>query len=218
MEWPDLGKNHSISEQVYNEIYNRIVTGNLRAEDRIIERELATSMGISRAPVREAFRRLCEDRLVILVPRGGCFVAKLSKKEIREIYEIRKHLECMALRHAMERLNKKRLATIKYELEKLKKVKNTNSIKKAVKLDTEFHQMVSESSDCINLQDMLRKLRARMEMLRVTEARSLKKTEEGVAEHINIVDAILRDDLDTATGLLAEHIEHTMQDVLQSYE
>jgi len=114
----NLKKDNSLSEKVYQRIYKRIISGTLKGGDKITEASISSSMGISRAPVREALKRLSEDHLVVLVPRSGCFIALLSKEEVEEIYEIRKRLECMALEYAFEKLDINEVRDLKNEFQK----------------------------------------------------------------------------------------------------
>ena len=142
MKMPNLKKDNSISETVYQVIYKQILSGKLKPSDRITEQGLSESMGISRAPIMEAFKKLAEDKLVILKPRSGCHIANLSSTEVEEIYEIRKRLESMALEYAFNKIDRDELKKIKQGFKDCKKLETLNLITKEVRLDTKFHKMI----------------------------------------------------------------------------
>jgi DNA-binding GntR family transcriptional regulator len=173
-------------------------------------------MHISRAPVREALKRLAEDHLVVLVPRSGCFVAELSKKEIEEIYEIRRRLETMALEYGFEKLDRSRLAQLKSKFITCLTINEPKRSQKEVKLDTQLHQLISQSSQCPNLEEMLGKLRARIQVFRIREALTPQWATLALKEHIEILTAIIKGDKEESIRLLGEHIENTKQTILDS--
>src|SRR4051812_16469171 len=83
-------------------IRQQIVEGRLVPGQRLIARDLVEQLGISRGPLREAFRRLAADGLVDLIPNRGAMVRRLSNDEIAQVYQIREALEGYAARRAAE--------------------------------------------------------------------------------------------------------------------
>ena len=152
MRLPRLEKDNSLSQVVYQAVYEQILNGLMKPGEKITEAGISESMGISRAPVREALKRLAEDRLVTLVPRSGCSVSELSAQEIEEIFEIRKRLECMALEYAFERFDLKQIKQFRDRFLACKKKTGVAFVKSEIQLDTQFHNLISRSSCCPNLQ------------------------------------------------------------------
>lgn len=91
----------SLRERVADLLLNRILSGELRPGVQLVESEIATQLGISRAPVREALQILANSNLVDIVPYRGASVRKLSRVDIDEVYSLRTILEVFALRRAM---------------------------------------------------------------------------------------------------------------------
>ena len=79
----------TIKEEVYRNIKDAIIKGKLRHKDALIEMEIAREMNVSRAPIREALKKLEQERFVVSVPRKGYHVAPITKKGIKEIYNKR---------------------------------------------------------------------------------------------------------------------------------
>jgi len=86
-----------VGESVLQHIRVHIIIGELSPGQKLNEIELSSGLGISRAPLREAFRILENEHLVVSVPRKGCFVTEISLKDCREIFEAREMIECAAI-------------------------------------------------------------------------------------------------------------------------
>ena len=218
MKLKNLKQDNSLSERVYQQLHKSLVTGTLRPGQKIVESELATMMGISRTPIREAMKRLAKDHLIVLVPRSGCYVTTLSEKDIHEIYDIRLRLESMALEYAFDRLasNPGKLVQLKEDFENCIGEPEEKFIKSEIRLDTKLHNIISRQSDCPTLQGMLANLRARLELFRQQTTLTSTRAAQALQEHINIIQAILDNDEDLALMHFAEHIRHTKENVLSS--
>ncbi len=90
------GKEHSVADY----LSNAILSGRYVPGQRLVEAELTGILGVSRSPVREAFRRLSAAGLLEIVPNRGAVVRRLSKVEALELFEIRTELEALAVRRA----------------------------------------------------------------------------------------------------------------------
>jgi DNA-binding GntR family transcriptional regulator len=88
----------SLVERVATDLRQAIVEGRLRPGDKLSDARIAADMGLSRAPVREAIRRLAAQGLVEEAPRRGAFVSRLSRVGVHEIYDCRRALEGIAAR------------------------------------------------------------------------------------------------------------------------
>ena len=216
MSTSNFKKDNSFSAKVYQRIYRKIISGSLKSGDKITEAGISSSMGISRAPVREALKRLAEDHLVVLVARSGCFVAQLSREEVEEVYEIRKRLECMALEYAFEKLDINQIKRLKNEFRKCLDTSRPKRIKREIQLDAQLHNMVSRMSGCKNVEEMLGKLRARIQVFRVKEADYVTRADDALREHMNLLNAIIAKNKRAAIKSLAAHIEHTKNNVLSN--
>src|SRR5262249_57884008 len=96
----------------YDQVRKAILSGALRPMERITEADVASRLGLSRTPVREAFGLLAAEGLIVVVPQRGSFVSQLRIDDILEIYQIRTPLECMAARAAAETIDEATLAML----------------------------------------------------------------------------------------------------------
>ena len=86
-----------VTQSIFEVLSNRIITSQLKDGERLNENRLATEYNISRGPLREAFRLLEKEGLVTSIPRKGTFVKELRRKDIEEVFQIRKMIECFAI-------------------------------------------------------------------------------------------------------------------------
>jgi len=114
-------------EEAYRHLHSALRLGRYRAGDRLIPEEIATELGMSRMPVRDAFRRLAADGLVVIRPNRGCIVAGLTLEEIYETFEIRSVLEGLAVRLAMPRINGEIIAELERLLDRMERAGQSGS-------------------------------------------------------------------------------------------
>jgi DNA-binding GntR family transcriptional regulator len=87
----------SVTDSVTEYLRKQIITGELAADQRLNETDLASRLDISRPPLREAFRILENEHLVVSIPRKGTYVSNLSVEDLQEVYQAREMLECYAI-------------------------------------------------------------------------------------------------------------------------
>ena len=95
----------NLSEQIIDAIRNAIVEGRFRPGDKIPEAELAEQLGVSRTPVREAFKLLEQQGLIEIRSKHGTYVASMNRAEAEDGLHVRAALEALAVRQALERLS-----------------------------------------------------------------------------------------------------------------
>lgn len=95
----------SVTESIAHYLRVHIITGELLPKEKLNEVELASRLGVSRAPLREAFRLLATEQLIVSLPRRGCLVTGISVKACQDIFESREMMECFAI----ELLKEKRI-------------------------------------------------------------------------------------------------------------
>lgn len=138
----------------------RILRGELKPGQRIIERVIANELEISKTPVREALTQLEGEGWVKITPHKGAIVTALSLKELREIYLVRIHLEGLATRLAAERMTEATLEKLR-ELVATMAPLGADRIDDFMTLQAEFHSVFYRSSEHLILCDLLDSLRHR---------------------------------------------------------
>ncbi len=204
-----LSERKTLSEQVYHEIKEAIIAGDIAQGAKITEDKLAKKYGISRGPLREALRRLESTRLLIKIPHAGMRVVTLTPKMIEEIYIVREALEGMSARLAANCMKDDEINAL-YELLE----RHANTIKKADgKLylqhegDLDFHFRIAQASNNQWLMDLLsNELYQLLRMCRHRSSQAPARPIKALAEHKQIVDAIAARDAELAEMLMRRHI------------
>ena len=103
-----------LRDVVFNTLRQAILRGELKPGERLMEIQLANKLGVSRTPIREAIRKLELEGLVLMIPRKGAEVAEITEKNMRDVLEVRKALEELAVQLACDKITQEELE----ELEK----------------------------------------------------------------------------------------------------
>lgn len=125
-------------EEAHRHIQQALRLGRYKPGERLIAEDIAAEIGTSRMPVREAFRRLAADGLVVLRPNRGCIVAGLTLDELYEVFEIRSVLEGLAVRLAIYRIDEEVLDELERLLERMERAGQSGSSDWVVR-HQEFH-------------------------------------------------------------------------------
>lgn len=154
----DNGFNQSLAESVCKKIEKLIIDGALAPGDRIRENLLASQLGVSRGPVREACRLLKATGLVTIVPRQGAFVRSLDVGEIINLFEIRSALGRLAGSQAAVSITSEQLSSLESLINLMEEtVRLANSIDFTA-LNIRFHSTLYEATNNSRLADLDRKM------------------------------------------------------------
>ena len=205
----------SLAEQAYHTIRDLIVTLELPPGAPVREPELVISLGIGRTPIREALRRLAQERLVEVFPRRGIFVTTVDLRDLARLCEVRAVLEPEAARLAAERATQTDLDDLQ-ELLAVLELRRRREDRWLIELDQRIHRTIYRASHNSFLAETLEKYYAHA--LRIWML-ALARTDLGAAvhQHGELLDAILRGRGDRAAALMRAHVEafeEAMRDVL----
>jgi DNA-binding GntR family transcriptional regulator len=131
----------TLKDQVSHLVRGAILSGRIKAGERLNESKLARDLGVSRIPIREALQELQERGLVINIPRRGKFVISLSEEEIQKINSLRVILEGEALRLCRANVSSQGVQSLKNVIEKMTESGELPEIEAAA-LDLEFHRTI----------------------------------------------------------------------------
>ena len=140
----------ALRDQVLDSIRNAIIRGTLKASEKIPEEELATRLGVSRTPIREAIRILEQQGIVRVRPKEGTYVASFGSEEVEDGLQVRLALEELALRQSIERLSSQEWSKHCDRLQKLldsmfDAAEKVDAVK-SIELDIEWHDRTIEAS------------------------------------------------------------------------
>jgi DNA-binding GntR family transcriptional regulator len=202
-----------LSEIVYRRIRRSVLRGEFQQGAGITEAELAGRFHVSKTPIREALRRLGQEGLIVTVPHRGAKVVGLTRADLEEIYLMRSRLESLAARIAAERLTAEDAAEFRAIIDELQvhtAAGNTDAIRH---LNVNLHELIWRTSRSRRLAQTLSYLQDYAEMSRSTKLAAPRGGQMLLAEHSNIVQAILDKDPDRAEGAMVQHIAYMLEEL-----
>ena len=203
-----LEKHLTLREKILENIRDAIVSGSLKAGSRVSEPELAERYGISRTPIREAFRQLESEGYLTVIPRRGAIVSEFSPKDVEEFYAIKSIMEGYAARRACEKLTKKDLDRLQAINDKLAELARAGDIKHFFKVHSDFHELFIKAADNEKLHELIAGLVTKFQRLRFTSLSLPGRMEISVQEHEKIIDAFRNRDADLAETLVRKNAEY----------
>ncbi|BCR02962.1 GntR family transcriptional regulator [Desulfuromonas versatilis] len=211
-----IERHQTLREKILETIREAILKGALKPGEKVAEPELAERFGISRTPIREAFRQLESEGYLSVIPRKGAVVASLSERDVEEFYAIKSILEGYAARIAAERLSERdleRLETINNNLEKLAR---DGDVKNFFRVHNEFHELFIRAAGNDKLLELINQLVLKFNRLRMASLSLPGRMEISVREHHKIIEAFRAQDGARADELVSKTAAIGGQVLIQS--
>ena len=189
-----------------------IFHGRLRAGEHLVTQDLARRFGVSHTPVREALITLAGIGIIDLLPNRGAVVRRVTAREVREVCQVRRLLECAATHSACGRIDAEHLQALADDLEQLMSRHGPRFIEEARAIDSRLHDLIAESCGNAFLAKELSRLKTLFRAFRDVawqrdEARNdFHRLAEEAHEHLAIVRALLAGDPRQAARAMARHI------------
>ena len=194
------------SEQLGEEIEERIVTGIYPPGMRLDEQELANAFGVSRTPVREALIQLASAGLVDMRPRRGATVPEMSAERLCEMFEVMAELEAMCGRLAARRILPVEQARLLDAHRACEAARDEGNPDLYYQLNEVLHRCIYEASHNGFLAEQASALHRRLRPYRRLQLRVRDRMTNSYSEHAAVVDAILCGDSELAASLLRGHV------------
>lgn len=196
---------HNVTEQ----LRDMIVENELAAGDRIDEKALCDLFEISRTPLREALKVLASEGLVELFPNRGARVARMTEREVVELFEVASGLECMAAELAAQRATDKELAELRRVHESMVRYHKAGRRSKYFRLNERIHNTVITLAKNDVLTDSHQSLMTRIRRARFQAIMSQERWDESVQEHEDLLVALEARDGPKAGAVLRAHVLET---------
>jgi len=143
----NMGEYLPLRDVVFHTLRQAILRGELKPGERLMEIQLANKLGVSRTPIREAIRKLELEGLVLMIPRKGAEVADISEKSLRDVLEVRKVLEELAVKLTCDKIKSAQIEELKQAAEEFRKTLKSSDITEIAEADVRFHDVIYEATD-----------------------------------------------------------------------
>ncbi|MBR4707065.1 MAG: GntR family transcriptional regulator, partial [Pseudobutyrivibrio sp.] len=151
-----------LRDVVFNTLREAILKGELKPGERLMEMHLATKLGVSRTPIREAIRMLEHEGLAVTIPRKGAQVAKMTEKDLQDVLEVRDALDALAVVCACERMTDAQFVELKEAMKAFEDATRTDDVRKIVEADEAFHDVIYAAAANPKLENIINSAREQM--------------------------------------------------------
>jgi DNA-binding GntR family transcriptional regulator len=198
--------NVPLRQKIVQVLREAILSGELKPGDALVETALATQLGVSRAPLREAMRSLSKDGLIETIPYRGTTVKTLSRKDIEEIYSLRGLHESFAVQRILERNRASDIDMLNQICKNMKKAAKAKDLKTLNQEDDSFHRQLILLAEHDMLTAIWDQLALRVRQLMSLRNQLNRNPMDIAMNHPPIVEAIADKDLVKATKLIQKHV------------
>ena len=201
----------TLTARAYDSIKQFILEGRLGETDRLTEEALATQLGISKSPIREALNRLESEGFIRIAPRRGAYLRQFSPHEMQQLYDLREAMEVHVVRTA--RVTPELLEELDQSVKRSRSLLKVNEKLKYIEEDVRFHSLLADATENRELCRVLQNVQNRIWLSR----RKTYDLSSSVAPdfHQAIVDALRKEDREEAQSAMRRHIANVRERLVE---
>lgn len=207
-------KTVSLADQVFEKLENDIIIGIYPRGEILTELKLVEQMGVSRTPIREALRRLEQERLIADSGKGSV-VLGITEEDLLDIMNIRQRIEGLAAYYAALNMNEEGRQKLTHIVDLQEFYHAKGDADRLQQVDDEFHDQICQLSGRTVLMDTLIPLHRKTRRFRLISMKDPNRTTKTKAEHRAIYDALMAGDAGKAMELTTQHIENAKQHMIR---
>jgi DNA-binding GntR family transcriptional regulator len=211
----DMDEVLPLRDVVFNTLRKSILTGQLKPGERLMEVHLASRLGVSRTPIREAIRKLELEGLVTMIPRRGAEVAQITEKSLKDVLEVRRALDALSVELACDRITPEELQKLKTACEEFEKAVREKEVSEIAKADVALHDIIVQAAGNQRLQQLVNNLAEQMYRYRFVYIKEESQREKLVDEHKEIYESILNRDKQRAAAAAKLHIDNQEKSIIE---
>ena len=210
-----------LRDVVFHTLREAILKGEIKPGERLMELQLASKLGVSRTPIREAIRMLELEGLAVTTPRKGAEVAKMTEKDMEDVLQIRKALDELAVGLACDNIVESQLEKLFVALKNFEESTRSGDVKQIAQADVEFHDVIYQAADNPKLMNMLNNLREQIYRYRVEYLKNKSSYPRLSEEHKEIYEGLKRGDKQAVVEIVSHHVENqeiVVKNIIQEQE
>lgn len=198
LSYSKVRKHKSLVESIVDDLQNKIINGQLKPGQRMVEAELCERMGISRSPLREAFRVLESQGFLAHEPRKGMHVSRVSLKELENIYVIRANLESLATNLAIKKGDPQTLKELKKLHHEMILAAEDEDTGNYHRLNLKFHGILTEASRNPRLTELIDTFVKQTNRYRIVVFATPGKLQASIQNHEELIRSFEKGDAQEA--------------------
>lgn len=193
-------------DYAYEELREQIIMLKLHPGQRVSENEMSMMLEVSRTPIREAFVRLEQEKLLEVYPQKGTFVSFIDLNYVEEVRFIREHLERAIVKEACKNFDPFYMAEMKQNIKYQKEAVEKNDYNKLFELDETFHRSISVGNAKERIWSVIQQMNAHLNRIRILSLSANYDYELILSQHERIIEAIKQHEEDEADQVMEEHL------------
>ena len=202
-----------LHEEVVSRVRHMLMEGEIPPGARVPERDLCLALGISRTPLREALKVLAAEGYVVLLPNRGARAAKLTQKDIQDLFEVCESLEAAAGELACLRITDEKVDQISVLHREMVKHYQNRDLPQYYRCNRLIHHAIVDAADNAVLASLYESVTTRIRRARFVAPMPPSHWELAVHEHEAILNALQRRDSAGLSHILRRHLRHKRQEV-----
>lgn len=206
----------SLRGRVFHKLRDDILSGKYEEHEELKEVAIGEELGVSRTPVREAFRQLELEGLIQIIPNKGAYVTGITEKDVQDIYMIRSLLEGLCARWATEHITKEQMEEMEENIYLAKFHAQKGHLDQLAELDNRFHDIMYEACNSKMLEHQLKDFHQYVLRVRKKTLNNANRGPKSNEEHEQIMEAIKAGDADLAEKLANQHMINAYENMVQS--
>ena len=210
-------KTVSLADQVFEKLESDIITGVYPRGEVLTELKLVENMGVSRTPIREALRRLAQERLIEDTAKGSV-VLGITVDDLIDIMDIRQRIEGLAAYYATKNITPEELEELRQINELQDFYYEKRDLERLRQMDDRFHVAIYELSKRSVICDTLRPLHRKTQRYRRLSIGSDQRLANSIQEHKDIFTAIASGNADLACELITRHIANAKEHMIERFD
>jgi DNA-binding GntR family transcriptional regulator len=208
----------ALPEAAAERLRTLIIEGELAPGARLNERELSERLGVSRTPLREAFRMLASDGLLVQLPNRGAQVVALSAGDVRHAFEVMASLEGLSGELAAQRVGDDDIVDLRAMQSEMEAAHAHRDLPNYYRVNRAIHERINAIAGNPILTQTFRTLNTRLHALRFRSNLVPAKWDQAVAEHRDMIDALAAHDGVRLRDILVRHLRSKLQAVLETMD
>lgn len=200
----------SLTDNIAGVIRARILKGEYKIGEKIKETHVAEELSVSRTPIRKAFKQLEEEGLIEYVPNKGCFAKGFTKRDIEDVYAVRKVLEELTVEWAVKRITDEEVQAMADKCQEMQGYVDQADSARVLATNKEFHEIIYNATGSRFMSQVLRSYKEYIEQTTRPIFYEPKFLQQIVDEHRAIVDAFEKRDTDKAVAAMSRHMTNSM--------
>lgn len=211
----EVSDKYSLRGRVFNKLRDDILSGKFEENEELKEVAIGEELGVSRTPVREAFRQLELEGLIQIIPNKGAYVTGITEKDVQDIYMIRSLLEGLCAKWATEHISSEQLEEMEENVYLGKFHAQKGHLEQMSDLDNRFHEILYEACNSKMLEHQLKDFHQYVLRVRKKTLNSKNRGPQSNLEHEAILEAIKAGNGELAQKLAHDHIINAYENMVK---